>query len=142
MTKKTSLVIHLFTITVITLLITACSKKEPNTNQCTTDCLQFTSPQLSVKFNTSIILVEQVYTINVQSQSPISQGKLSGVNMNMGELPLTFNLIEKNNQGYHYQSRFILGICSEPEMQWQLSIKTQQGSSDFNLTSYWQEPQG
>lgn len=133
--------IQLFTISAILLLLISCSKIKHDVNQCRTDCIEFNNQHVKVKLNTNLVLVEQVYKMLIHSKNPISQANLSGINMNMGRLPLTLKLLEKTDDGYFYETSVILGICSEPEMQWQLTILTNQSTSNFNFTSYWHKPQ-
>lgn len=46
------------------------------------------------------------------------QGKIVGLNMTMGTIPLFF---QKNTDG-HWSGQFMLGACTEPVMQWRLTV--------------------
>ncbi len=48
-------------------------------------------------------------------------GELSGVTMYMGIVPLRFSQIAENQ----WQAEFLLGACSDPDMQWQLVLRLQ-----------------
>ncbi|NRQ42501.1 hypothetical protein HRH59_07930 [Rheinheimera sp. YQF-2] len=43
---------------------------------------------------------------------------ISGVSMYMGQIPLRFS-----QQGNSWQAEFLLGACSDPDMQWQLELE-------------------
>ena len=45
-------------------------------------------------------------------------GELTGVSMYMGRIPLRFT-----QQGEIWQAEFLLGACSDPNMQWQLHLQ-------------------
>lgn len=45
-------------------------------------------------------------------------GELTGVSMYMGRIPLRFT-----QQGEVWQAEFLLGACSDPNMQWQLYLQ-------------------
>lgn len=44
--------------------------------------------------------------------------QVSGVSMYMGQIPLRFS-----QQGNVWQAEFLLGACSDPDMQWQLELE-------------------
>jgi hypothetical protein len=44
--------------------------------------------------------------------------RLTGVSMYMGQIPLRFS-----QQGNVWQAEFLLGACSDPDMQWQLKLE-------------------
>jgi len=46
------------------------------------------------------------------------QGKIVGLNMSMGTIPLFF---QKNADG-SWSGQFMLGACTEPVMQWRLTV--------------------
>ncbi|MCT6700692.1 hypothetical protein [Rheinheimera sp. 4Y26] len=46
------------------------------------------------------------------------RGHIVGKTMYMGKIPLQFSL-----NGQHWQAELMLGACSEPKMQWQLTIE-------------------
>lgn len=46
------------------------------------------------------------------------RGEIVGVEMSMGTIPLFF---QKDGQG-HFAAQYLLGICSEPDMFWQVRL--------------------
>ncbi len=51
-------------------------------------------------------------------QTSTVQGKIIGLNMSMGTIPLFF---QKNADG-NWSGQFMLGACTEPVMQWRLTV--------------------
>lgn len=68
------------------------------------------------------ILVETPLLLSMQSAEPISviSGELQGVSMYMGRIPLQWQQVEGG-----WQSTFLLGACSDPNMRWQLALLLQ-----------------
>jgi hypothetical protein len=142
MVKKTTTIIQLITSAFIISLISACSA-EQGVNQQTCDelCITMQNPQLKITLNTDVILVEQQYQMNITSTQPIESMHIEGSNMNMGTLPLIYTLIESDKGNFMYQSSFMLGLCSQPEMTWILKVEmANDKTAEFDFISYWQRP--
>lgn len=58
-------------------------------------------------------------TVNLPAELAIKQARIEGVNMYMGVIPV---LLTEQNDGV-WSGWFMLGSCSEPQMQWQLLIQ-------------------
>ncbi|MBZ9610940.1 hypothetical protein [Rheinheimera maricola] len=54
----------------------------------------------------------------ISSELASVTGELNGVTMYMGRVPLRFS-----RQGKLWQADFLLGACSDPEMQWQVQLE-------------------
>ena len=142
MIKKQTQIIQFVTSLIIISFLSACNgKKVSEEPACNEQCLHMENQQLKVLFNTEHIIVEQQYKINITSKKPITSMYIKGSNMNMGTLSLIYTLINNENDHFVYQSSFMLGLCSQPEMQWQLTIETEDNIfNKFDFVSYWKEP--
>ena len=70
--------------------------------------------------------VETPLTLTVTADDiSMLSGELTGVSMYMGRVPLRFSKQTENQ----WQAVFLLGACSDPDMQWQLVL-------------HWQDAQG
>lgn len=65
------------------------------------------------------IVVETPLLLSMQSAEPISaiSGELQGISMYMGRIPLQWQQVEGG-----WQSTFLLGACSDPNMRWRLAL--------------------
>ena len=134
---------------IISLLLACGPKHTEKQPDCHEQCITMKKPQLEISLNTDVILVEQQYEMKITSKQPIESMSISGSNMNMGTLPLFLTLISNNNNSYIYQSSFILGLCSQPEMTWVFKVERSNDSNstntvntiaEFDFVSYWQRP--
>ncbi len=136
----------------IVSLLFACSPKQAaNQTTCDEQCITMQNPQVKVTLDTDVILVEQQYQMTITATQPIDSMSISGSNMNMGTLPLFLTLTSSNNNNYIYQSAFMLGLCSQPEMTWVLTVEMTNDLkttdtvnsttiAEFDFVSYWQRP--
>jgi hypothetical protein len=125
----------------ITLLLGCHSEETSRLNTCEKQCLTMENQNLKVTVNTQYILVEQSYQLSITSDQKISSIFITGINMNMGKLPLIAQQIKQENGQYFYQASFLLGLCSDPQMLWQLTINTEHSTNQFEFTSYWKQPE-
>ena len=153
MVKKQTTIIQLITSGFVIGLLLAC-KPEQTGNQptCDTQCITMQNSQVKVTLNTDVILVEQQYQMAITVKQPIKSMHIEGSNMNMGTLPLFLTLTSSNNNTYIYQSTFMLGLCSQPEMTWILKVEMANDTktidttsstntiTEFDFVSYWQRP--
>ncbi|MEH8017708.1 hypothetical protein MN202_10715 [Rheinheimera muenzenbergensis] len=66
--------------------------------------------------------VETPLTLTLEAEGLTAvSGELTGVNMYMGRVPIRFSQLAANS----WQAEFLLGACSEPDMQWQLVLQLQ-----------------
>jgi len=74
---------------------------------------------VEVKIGPEPVLVEQVLTLTVTlpADYQVQQAQVVGLSMAMGIIPLAFT---RDKDGY--RAEFVLGACSEPNMQWQLEL--------------------
>ncbi len=142
MIKKQTQIIQFITSLFIINLLWGCNGENTSTKvTCHEQCLSMKNQQVEVFFNTQFIIVEKQYQIKITSKQPITSMYIRGTNMNMGTLPLIYELINNDNGNFVYQSSFMLGLCSEPEMQWQLAIETEDSLlNTFDFSSYWKRP--
>ena len=91
----------------------------PATTQPATPILLFSSENISLTLTPGHAPVETPLTLNLTADDLAAvSGELSGVTMYMGIVPLRFSQIAENQ----WQAEFLLGACSEPQMQWQLML--------------------
>lgn len=143
--KKQTITTHILIITTIFLALIACNEKvEKALDECDVElnqCLSLQNEHVKIQFNTKYILVENNYRMKVFSDEEIDTISLTGVNMNMGRLPILLNNKIIGLEGVEYTGDFILGMCSEPEMTWQIEIKTINNKLYYlSFNSYWQLP--
>lgn len=76
---------------------------------------------IDIQFAPASIPLETEVDISMKSASPINirQAWVEGINMYMGRIPVEF----ESNDGMNWHSPLYLGMCSEPEMQWQLIVE-------------------
>ncbi len=79
--------------------------------------------------------------MTLSARSEIASVKLEGINMNMGTIPVVTKRVSEATDKFVYQADIFLGMCSEPNMQWLLTIEYENGSNETTiLASYWQPP--
>ena len=79
--------------------------------------------------------------MTLSSNSEIVSAKLEGINMNMGTIPVVMNQLDSSSNKFIYQADIFLGMCSEPNMQWLLTINYKNGKNETTIVnSYWQTP--
>ncbi len=63
------------------------------------------------------------------------RGEIVGLDMSMGKIPLFFKINEQNR----FAAQFLLGVCSEPDMFWQVRVTvTKQDGSEQVITDKFQ----
>ncbi|NVK24855.1 MAG: hypothetical protein HWE10_07995 [Gammaproteobacteria bacterium] len=99
------------------------SKNESFKGCKTTDehCLILKQSTIEIMINTDEVLVENLYQFVIKSEENITKLAIEGISMNMGVLPI--QLQKSDTDEFQYSGRFILGICSQPDMQWQFIAK-------------------
>ena|SRR5690554_1293363 len=72
--------------------------------------------------------VEQEITVvfEVPSTITMQQGRVEGVNMYMGYMPVQVEAVSATQ----WRAKLWLGACAEPRMQWRVSIPWQNDSAD------------
>ncbi|GAB2914740.1 hypothetical protein [Rheinheimera gaetbuli] len=84
--------------------------------------LVFHSADITLTLTPGHAPVETPLTLSVMANGLAAvTGELSGVTMYMGIVPLRFSQIAENQ----WQAEFLLGACSDPDMQWQLVLHLQ-----------------
>lgn len=102
-------------------LISGCDEvKSDNENKCDFNVACHYENDLVVSLSQNQITPEMPFQVIVKSTHPLTiyEAYIEGVNMYMGKIPLFF---EQNNQQAIADA--MLGVCSEPNMQWQITIK-------------------
>ena len=126
--KKRSLLL----ISVISL--TACKPQETSIEEQATvaSCLSnepcIYDQQIKVWLSESTVTPETPFDINLSLPEglQVKRAKLEGVTMYMGYIPVFFELVAGK-----FRATTMVGVCSEKNMEWKLSIelKDQQGSN-------------
>ena len=129
----------LLLLPIIILFVSACQKSPvQENNECGSHlnpCLTLKSEFSEITFDTSILLVENLYKISIKTNEQIESLALLPLNMPMGKIPL---FLRKSEHGY--SSKLNLGMCAEPVMLWQLIIRYQTGALEtHSVTSYWSQ---
>lgn len=77
--------------------------------------------KIDIQFAPASIPLETELDISMMSASPLSirQAWVEGINMYMGRIPVQF----ESNDGMNWHAPLFLGMCSEPDMQWQLIVE-------------------
>lgn len=143
--KKTTIATQYFINATFLLALTACSpKQQQQIIDCKIDpdqCLQLSTENSEIQINTRAIIVEQNYKMTLSSELEIVSAKLEGINMNMGTIPVVMNQLASSSDKFIYQADIFLGMCSEPNMQWLLTINYKNDNSETTtVNSYWQAP--
>lgn len=143
--KKQPIATQYFINATFLLALTACSPQPQkpiiDCKIAQDQCLQLSTENSKIEINTRAIIVEQNYKMTLSASSEIASVKLEGINMNMGTIPVVAKLVSKSADKFVYQADIFLGMCSEPNMQWLLTIEYENGSSETTiLASYWQPP--
>lgn len=117
-------------------------KSRPNTDKEVCDLGQrkcFLFEKTLLKVASHPIEVEEEIMFQIASTEIESiQGNITGINMYMGKIPVIFTETE-----YGYEGLTFLGACSEPKMEWLLTITAQLHSGNsltrtitFTTTQY------
>ena len=70
--------------------------------------------------------VEQPLQLVLNADDVIAvTGEVIGVSMYMGRVPLQFSRQQNN-----WQSEFLLGACSDPDMQWQVQLELEYANGE------------
>lgn len=81
--------------------------------------------QVSVRFLQEIEIEEEnLLVIKVHKDIRIKQMWVQGINMYMGKNAVIIDSVYVQSTKKVYNSRLLLGSCSEPAMRWQLVIQT------------------
>ncbi len=110
----------IFSLTVVALL-QACQPTEvasPEVNL--THQVQIGGHQLV--YSPARLPVESLLTLKLTPAQPIvsAKGKIEGITNYMGQIPLSFSF-DANSKSW--QSEFMLGACTEPQMRWRLTLE-------------------
>jgi len=66
------------------------------------------------------LIPETLLELKIQGEDIVMvHGEIVGLDMSMGKIPLFFR---KDPEG-NFTAQFLLGVCSEPDMFWQLQLK-------------------
>lgn len=101
--------------------------------------LLFNSDEITLTLTPGNAPVETLLTLSLKADDLVAvSGELSGIGMYMGVVPLRFSQTAENQ----WQAEFLLGACSDPDMQWQLmlQLKNKQGKKStlkHTLQSSW-----
>ncbi|MER2493029.1 hypothetical protein [Catenovulum sediminis] len=103
---------------------------------------KMTNVNVSIVKLKEIIELESVNYFDVASPSQlnINSAWLEGINMNMGKIPLQYDILAKEDQ-FIYRFYVIPVMCSERNMRWQVSINIQdqhnQSPLKFEFSTSW-----
>lgn len=100
------------------LLLTGC---QPKASLDDSEQLLYDSTGLRLTINPAHVPVESLLRLRLSSEQSFAAmtGEISGVSMYMGRIPVRF---EKLSEG-EWQAEFLLGACTDPQMQWQLLLR-------------------
>ncbi|WNO60977.1 hypothetical protein [Rheinheimera sp. MMS21-TC3] len=127
----------------VALFLTACDNRI-NLNQSPLTLLETASLQLVLNNQQAPVEtpLELVLTVAIdENKTPVTiTADIVGVSMYMGKIPLRF--VSVTNPTKHtalYKAEFLLGACSEPNMQWQLNmhIVYSDGSTETKTSKFY-----
>jgi hypothetical protein len=92
----------------------------------TQECIVFDQgQQISVQFLQEIEVEEEIsFTITTTTDTKIKNMWVQGVNMYMGKNAVIVESVYAKEMKKVYKAHLFLGSCSEPEMRWQLIVRT------------------
>ncbi len=135
--------VRVFLLSVILLIaLTACKPKQIDASPQ----LLLQTPELSLTLTPGRAPVETPLTLHLTSQLPLKaiSAEIVGVTMFMGKIPLQWRQLDNtaSPEVQRWQAEFLLGACSDPAMQWQLSVyleddSGQQQAHQLAFTSSW-----
>lgn len=83
--------------------------------------LLFSEPELALQLTPGNAPVETPLQLQLSAENVASiSGELTGISMYMGRIPLKFSQHQEV-----WQTEFLLGACSDPNMLWQLELDVQ-----------------
>lgn len=83
--------------------------------------LLYSDPELALQLTPGNAPVETPLQLQLSAENVASiSGELIGISMYMGRIPLKFS-----QQQEVWQTEFLLGACSDPNMLWQLELDVQ-----------------
>jgi hypothetical protein len=100
--------------------------------------LQIVLGEAQLTISPGHIPVETLLHIQIRTEKPLSSvsAVILGKSMYMGKIPLRFTFDDKTGM---WQSDFMLGACSDPEMLWQLQmLLTDQSGNQRQLETEFQ----
>ncbi len=117
------MLIRCFLVVVLLLLVVgiAACEGQKNPTLAVAD-RQITLGDIHLTVSPGQIPVETLLRLQLRSETPLQavSAEMTGVSMYMGKIPLRFSL---NPATGYWQSDFMLGACSDPEMTWQLKLQ-------------------
>ncbi len=75
-----------------------------------------------LEYSPARLPVESLLTLQLTPAQPITsaKGKIEGISNYMGQIPLSFSFDASSQR---WQSQFMLGACTEPQMRWRLTLE-------------------
>lgn len=75
-----------------------------------------------LEYSPARLPVESLLTLQLTPAQPIvsAKGKIEGISNYMGQIPLSFSF---DTSSQRWQSQFMLGACTEPQMRWRLTLE-------------------
>jgi hypothetical protein len=109
-------VLRFYPLLLLLLTLGACSPSRPVSTNADT---LYQQGQVNVQLSPAGVPVETPLKLTVIAQHATAvSGKISGVSMYMGVIPLRFSKVDDG-----FEAEFLLGACSDPDMLWQLDIE-------------------
>jgi hypothetical protein len=131
---KVELVKHIFSVflLLITFVLMACSPaaKKVELARKVVDVAQY-----QLVYTPGQPTPETLLELAIGGDIKSVRGEIVGLDMSMGKIPLFFKQIEQSQ----FVAQFLLGVCSDPDMFWQVRITvTKQDGSEQVLTDKFQ----
>lgn len=103
-----------------------------------TNCLTVLTPNAVISVDAEHIIVETVNSIIVESKKDITQIRIEATNMNMGTIYMPLSKLVSDQNKNIYESTLFMGMCSEPKMEWKMTIEYADKSVELaTIQSYW-----
>lgn len=123
----------------IATILVGCKPRQDVT-LCEENCIKWQQDSITVQTNVKQIIVEQAIELSITSAEPVVSAKLEGISMDMGIIPLHLKAQQDENK-FKYNGQIWLGICSQPNMNWLLTVETERNTYHFEFTSQWPNAQ-
>lgn len=105
---------------ILVLALSACSEA-PKSDKTAVKTHRVSTDEISIALPV-ILKAEEIFNLEVTFASSVSEisGKLTGVSMDMGRVPVMFE--QTNAIDNRFIAQILLGACALPTMQWRLEI--------------------
>ncbi|AWB67339.1 hypothetical protein C2869_13205 [Saccharobesus litoralis] len=91
---------------------------------------------LNIHFSALPIVLEELNELVISSDEEhlqILDGRIEGISMNMGHIPLQFKPTRFNQTTNQWRANVVLGACTDPLMTWLLTVNVQLNGLPYTI---------